>query len=105
MNIEKILGNRNKKCFVDGCENKIPYSFFEAPILCKNHKNIFDEEIKNVETNWHKIEISVYKNIGVNIERLREYVLKHDKKGRENFPYLFENDSIKTDEINKEEVK
>ena len=80
------------KCFVKDCNERVPlHEFFNLRynyLLCKNHNKIFHERFKD-KTDYHEKEIRIYKEIGVDLDRLRKHALEINKNIKSEFPALF----------------
>lgn len=88
-----------KKCFVKECNNKIPlleaFNLRFNSLFCKEHNKIFNDKFEDKEkVDYHAKEINIYKEMGVDMDRLRAMALKHDKNIKSEFPTLFEEDKV-----------
>lgn len=87
---------KRQKCFVKDCYEKIPlfkiidfrlFKIYDSRynyLLCKHHNEIFQEKYKD-KIDYNKKEIRIYKEINVDMDRLKKYFRKNKFK----YPALF----------------
>ena len=83
---------KRQKCFVKDCYEKIPlFKIIDSRynyLLCEHHNKIFQEKYKD-KTDYNKKEIRIYEEMGVNMDRLKKYIIKYFRENKFKYPTLF----------------